>query len=323
MALRELGYVSPLLSNLAVDHSKEVRKGLIGSILFPRITVGKPSGKYAVFSAEDAYKVPDVSMAGERSRAPEFFTSGKMLDYATHRYGLKSFIDNADLEFMEGPFRLWERQQTEKLVGKLELAQEKRIANTVLALTGRSTTLSGTGTTKTNKWGSASSSAGGNPYEAIRDATGNLFYRPNLMVLPESVYDAIEYHPRLIDKLGEANLIKKVDEANLAKLFRIDRVIIAKGKADFSKRRSDGNVSVSNIWGNNVILAHVSHVWDEPCAGKTLVVKYVEADGQGYVVRTWDEEDGGVLGGEFVQVAHDVIELVVAEELIYAIKDVL
>jgi hypothetical protein len=60
-----------------------------------------------------------------------------MRDYATSRYGIKSFIDKADLEFMDGPFRLWERQKTEKLVGQLELAQEKRVADTVLALSGR------------------------------------------------------------------------------------------------------------------------------------------------------------------------------------------
>jgi hypothetical protein len=89
---RELGYVSPLLSSLAVDHAKEVRKGLIASILFPRISVGKPSGKYAVFDKENAYKVPDVTMAGERSRAREYFASGKMRDYAASRYGIKSFI---------------------------------------------------------------------------------------------------------------------------------------------------------------------------------------------------------------------------------------
>ncbi|MDR0708929.1 MAG: hypothetical protein LBF77_02550 [Spirochaetaceae bacterium] len=319
---RELGYVSPLLSNLAADYSKKVREGLIAPILFPRIQVGKPSGKYAVFSAENAYKVPDVTMAGERSRAHEFATSGKMKDYATSRYGLKSFIDKADLEFMDGPFKLWERQKTEMLVSKLELAQEKRLADTVLALSGRSTALSGTGTAKTNKWGSAGSAAGGDPHAAIKDAIAQLFFRPNLMILSESVYDAIEYHPRLLDKLGEANLIKKVDEANLAKLFRIDRVIIAKGKADFGKRDKDETLTVSSIWGNSVILAHTSDVWDEPCAGKTVSVKYTEADGQGYVVRTWDEEDGGLLGGEYVQVGHDVAELVVAEELIYSLKDV-
>jgi hypothetical protein len=320
---REFGYVSPLLSSLAVDHSKEVRKGLIASTLFPCITVGKPSGKYAVFSAENAYKVPDVTMAGERSRAHEFFSSGKMKDYATSRYGLKRFIDKADLEFMDGPFKLWERSHTEALVGKLELAQEKRVADTVLALSGRSTALSGTGIAKTNKWGDASEEAGGDPYGAIKDGIDKLFYRPNLMILPESVYDALEYHPRLVSKLGEVNLIRKVDETTLAKLFRIDRVIIAKGRADFSKRNSNESVNVASIWGNAVVLAYTSHVWDEPCAGKTLVVKYAEADGQGYVVRTWSEEDGGILGGEYVQVAHDVAELVIAEDLIYSIKDVL
>ncbi|MDR2784816.1 MAG: hypothetical protein LBB83_02760 [Treponema sp.] len=319
---RELGYVSPLLSNLAADYSKRVREGLIAPILFPRIQVGKPSGKYAVFSAENAYKVPDVTMAGERSRAHEFAASGKMKDYATSRYGLKSFIDKADLEFMDGPFKLWERQKTEMLVSKLELAQEKRLADTVLALAGRSTALSGTGIAKTNKWGSAGSAAGGDPHVAIKDAIAQLFFRPNLMILSESVYDAIEYHPRLLDKLGEANLIKKVDEANLAKLFRIDRVIIAKGKADFGKRDKDETLTVSSIWGSSVILAHTSDVWDEPCAGKTVSVKYTEADGQGYVVRTWDEKDGGLLGGEYVQVGHDVAELVVAEELLYSLKDV-
>jgi hypothetical protein len=319
---RALGYVSPLLSNLAVDYSKKVREGLVAPILFPQITVGKPSGKYATFSAENAYKVPDVTMAGERSRANEFATTGKMKDYATSRYGLKSFIDDGDLEFMDGPFRLWERRKTEMLVSKLELAQERRLADTVLGLTGRTTTLSGTGTAKTNKWGNASSSAGGDPDGAIKDAIDKLFFRPNLMIISESVYDALEYHPRLLNKLGEANLIKKVDEANLAKLFRIDRVIIARGKADFGKRNYEGTLTVSSIWGNSVVLAYTSDVWDDPCAGKTIAVKYAEADGQGYIVRTWNEEDGGLLGGEYVQVGHDVAELVVAEDLVYCLKDV-
>jgi hypothetical protein len=116
-----------------------------------------------------------------------------------------------------------------------------------------------------------------------------MYFRPNLMVIPEAVYDAIEFHPRLLDKLGEANLIKKVDKANLAKLFRIDRVIIAKGKADFSKRNEGKTLTLSGIWGNNVVLSYTSDIWDEPCAGKTLIVNYPQADNSGYVVRTWDE----------------------------------
>lgn len=320
---REKGFVSPLLSNLASDHSTKAREGLVGPIIFPRIPVGKPSGKYATFSAETAFKVPDTTMAGERARAAEFAAAGEMVSFATSAHGLKSFIDEADLEFMDGPFKLWERRKVELLTAKLELAQEKRIADTILALAGRSATLSGTGTAKTNKWANASDTIGGDPYAAIVDAIAALFYRPNLMVIPEAVYDAIEFHPRLISKLGEANLVKKVDEANLSKLFRIDRVVIAKGKADFGKRNSSKTVTLSGLWGNNVVLAYASDVWDEPCAGKTVSVNYPQADNNGFVVRTWDEEDGGVLGGEYVQVAHDTAELVVAPELIYSIKDVL
>jgi hypothetical protein len=100
---RKYGYVNPLLSNLAVDYSKKVREGLIGSILFPRIPVPKPSGQYAIFDKEDAFKVPDATMAGERAQANEFAASGKKANYATTPYGLKMFTDDADLEFMDGP----------------------------------------------------------------------------------------------------------------------------------------------------------------------------------------------------------------------------
>jgi len=316
---RKYGYTNPLLSNLAVDYSQTVREGLVGPIVFPRIPVPKPSGKYAKFDKEAAFKVPDTTMAGERSQANEFHVSAKKADYVTTPHGLKVFIDDEDLEFMDGPFKTWEKRHTEAIVSKLELSQEKRIADKILNLAGRSTTLTGTEDTKGNKWKNGK----GDPYEDIKDAIEKLFYRPNLLLFNESIYDTLEYHPKLLIKLGEANLIKKVDEATLAKLFRIDRVIIAKGRADFGKRNEAGSVNPKNIWGDSVILAHTNDQWDQPCAGKTFCLQYKEADNQGYVVRTWDEEDGGVLGGEYIQVAHSTDEAVICEDLIYTIKEVL
>jgi hypothetical protein len=316
---RKYGYINQLLSNLAVDHSRAVRTGLVGPILLPRIPVPRPSGQYAIYDKETAFIVPDVTMAGERSQANEFSASAKKEKYATVPHGLKAFIDAAELEFMEGPFRVWELRKTELLVSKLELAQEKRIADKLLYLDGRSTTLSGSGDGAGNKW----ANGGGDPFKAINAAIAQFFYRPNVMVFNEVIYAALEYHPKLIAKLGEANLIKKVDEANLAKLFRIDRVIISKGRADFGKRNNAASVTPTDIWGDALILAHTSDEWDAPCAGKTLCLQYQEADSDGYVVRTWDEEDGGVLGGEYVQVAHETDELIVCPELVYTIKGAL
>jgi hypothetical protein len=110
---------------------------------------------------------------------------------------------------------MWERRKVEMPASKPEPAQEKRVADAALNLTGRSTAMSGTGTGAGKKWSGAISTA----------AIGQMFFRPNLLILPEAVYDVLEYRPRLLDKPGEANL---------AKLFRINKVVIAKGRADFS-----------------------------------------------------------------------------------------
>jgi hypothetical protein len=320
---RDKGYVSPLLSNLAVDYGAKAREGLVAPLLFPRITVPKPTGKYATFDKSNIYKVADDTMAGERAQANEIASAGKMVRFQTEQHALKSFIDQGDLEFMDGPFKLWEERKTDMLTGQLELNQEKRTADTVLNLPNRSASLSGTGTAATNKWSNASDSTGGDPFTAIKSGIDQCFYRPNLMVLAQSVFDALEYHPVLLKKLGEANMIKKVDEDTLAKLFRVDKVVIAQGRADFGKKNKDNNLSVAGIWGNSLIMAYVDSIWDNPCCGKTVAVQYKEADNAGYIVRTWDEQDGGLLGGEYIQVGQDTEVLVVCNELIYTLKDVL
>jgi hypothetical protein len=199
------------LSNLATDYARKAREGLVAPVLFPRIPAGKPSGKYAVFDAEPAYKAPDVTMAGERSRATEFASSGVMKSYAAGRCGLKPFIGRAGLEFLEGPFKLRERRKTGEPAGKLELAgrlepaQEKRIAAAVQPLSGRAAAPP-----------AKRSGAAGNPRTDIKDA--------------------VEYRPKLLEKPGGADMIKKAGGTALGKLFRIGRAVTAKGRADFGKR---------------------------------------------------------------------------------------
>jgi hypothetical protein len=95
-----------------------------------------------------------------------------------------------------------------------------------------------------------------------------MFFRPNLLILPEAVYDALEYHPRLLDKLGKANLIKKVDEANLAKLFRIDKVVTAKGRARADALRHLGEQRGALVYERNAGRA-VRGVWPRLASGLT------------------------------------------------------
>lgn len=54
----------------------------------------------------------------------------------------------------------------------------------------------------------------------------------------------------LLAKLGEANMIKKVDEDTLAKLFRVEKVIRAEGKADVGKKKEDNSLTLAQLWGD-------------------------------------------------------------------------
>lgn len=315
---RTIEYIATLETAFANDYSLIAREGLIGPIIAPRVGVSKPEGIYYTYTKDQAYKVVDDTFA-ETGEAKNITIAGTPCTYKTTPRGNKILIRLDEQRFKDGPFVKADKDFIMAIVDNIEKNQEKRIRDKFLNLPGRSISLTGTGSNKTNKW----TNGGGNPFEVIKDAIHSCFYRPNVMVIPESVFDAIEYHPVLIQKLGEANMVKKVDEETLSKLFRIDKVIIAKGKADFDKRKEDKSVNPQYIWGNNVLLTYVDARKDAPCGMKTIIVEYPEANNAGYIVRKWDAPTKGILGGYEIQVACDIEELVIAPELCFAITDVI
>jgi len=118
-------------------------------------------------------------------------------------------------------------------------------------------------------------------------------------------------------------MIKKINEETLAKLFRVNEVIIASGKGDNSKFNKNESVNPQLFWGNNVVFGFFDSRKDVPCSGKTFVVKYAESDGNGYVVRKWEESKKGILGGSEIQVGCNMDEYIVSNDLIYSIQDVI
>ncbi|MBN2546561.1 MAG: hypothetical protein JXB50_12245 [Spirochaetes bacterium] len=315
---RDIEYIAQLETALANDYSVKSREGLVGAVIAPRVGMTRPEGSYYTFTKEQAYKVTDDTLS-ETGEAKNLTIAGTPETYKTIQRGNKILIKNDEKRFKIGPFIKADKDFIQKIVDNIEKNQERRIRDKFLGLSGRSAVLSGTGSAKTNKW----ASNGGDPFLAIQDAIKACFYRPNLMVVPEGVFDVLEFHSILLAKLGEANMIKKVSEETLAKLFRIDRVVIAKGKADFGKQKADKSVDPSVIWGNNVMFTYTDSRKDVPCGMKSLIVEYAEADGAGYVVRKWDEPKKGILGGYEIQVACDISEHVISSDLCYSIQEVL
>jgi len=314
----EKGFVDPLLTNVAIDYSVKAKEGLVADKIMPILGVSKPAGTFFKYSKEQSYKMTDDTFS-ESGEAKELKRHGEKVAYACTSRGNKTFIDKDEERFKEGPFVRAELDFVKDIVLNIERNREIRVRDKILNLSGRSVSLTGTGSAKTNKW----LSNGGDPFTAIQDALKACFYRPNIMMLTEPVFDALEYHSILLEKLGEANMIKKINEETLAKLFRVNEIIIASGKGDNSKFKKDGSVNPQLFWGNNVVFGYFDSRKDVPCSGKTFVVKYAESDGNGYVVRKWEEPKKGILGGSEIQVGCSMEEYIISEDLIYSIQDVL
>lgn len=312
----EKGYIDPLLTGIANDYSVKAREGLIAELILPTVKVSKPSGYFFTYTKEQAYKYSDDTMS-EDGEAKEIKRHGTKTPYYCQPRGNKTFVSKDEEVFKEGPFVRADIDFVKDIILNIERNREVRTRDRILNLPGRSVALSGNGSGKANKWTNGS----GDPFLAIQDAIKELFYRPNKMIISESVFDVLEFHPKLLEKLGEANMVKKVNEETLSKLFRVDKVIIAGGKGDSSKFNKDSTVNPTLFWGNNVILAYVDDRKDAPCVGHTFVVALPEADNKGYVVRKYDDNTRGVLGGHIVQVGCYMDEMIVCPDLVYSIKD--
>ena len=314
------GYVDPLLSNLAVDYSARARADLVAPRLFPRIGVDKPSGYYPEMSKEDVYRVVDTRMSRNKGQANDVTLDGNLVPYATEAHGLKRTVSRAKDANADTPFNAAGRDVVQYLVGKLEQAQESRVVTLVTELRGSTTKLAGAGSAVANIW----KDGGGKPLDMIEEKASALLLRPNICIMSRSVYTALKNHPDVIERLPNTSVQYASTEA-LAMLLDVPEVVVADGKGAIGKKTHAGDAAIKSLWTDVLVLARVddSTSLQEPCCGKTVQVNYPQADGAGYVVSTWDENDYGVSGGTTYKVAHDVQELVIAKDLIHTITGIL
>lgn len=306
--------VDKLLTGYAVDYSKRIAKGLVADILFPTVKVDEPSGKFQVFGI-DAERIPDTALASNGGSAKAVSFKATTKQYSCEDHALKENVDKKKLEYTEGAFAVFEKKKVDIITKQLRLAREKKTKEKLFGVSGRSQALSGT-TGNTAKWAGGK----GEPVLVIKAAIEKLAYRPNTMVIAESVFDTLEFHPKVLAALGEINTIKQVTPEILGKIFRIENVLIAKGKADFGNRKADNTVASSSIWGNTIVLAYVSEEENEPCVGKTFKEKQ-DAQGNEYLVRKWDSDEGGLKGSRTVQVGTSYDVNLVCEDMFWLIKD--
>lgn len=288
----------------------------IAPIICPPVPVGKQSDKYFVIDPDSWLRLPDTRRSPKAAPA-QFDWKVSSDSYFSDNYALRG--DNAfeDLANEDASISLRETT-TQVIVDALMRDYENRVATTITSVTnvGSGVVLSGV-----NKW---SDFVGSDPIADV--TTGHAFIRQktglvaNTMVIDQDTYNVVRRHPLLLDmfKYTSGGL---VNDEQLRSVFGVDQILIGKGVKN--NALEGATASMTNIWGNNVVLARVVPAVTKQTATFMLGFRWQPANipGPFQVLRYNDADPGKKI--EWVEAGYYQDEKIVAKNLAYAITTTL
>lgn len=305
------------LSNLAISAFNDGSEGYVADQLFPAIPVGKQSDKYYILTPGSFLRTGDDLRAPKtKARRIEFDVSSD--SYFADNRALAN--ENALEDLANADQALMLRENSVRLVtGQLRRNQEIRIANTVTSISNIG---SGVALTGGNKWSDALNS---NPiadvttaHAFIRNTTG---LRANTLVMDTDTIQVLRTHPRLLD-MYKYTSGGQVTNEQLAAVFRVSRILEASGIKE--NALEGGTSSLTNIWPNVAVLAHVGPATGMQSAVPGLRFRWrpegIDTDFQ--VIRGV-EAGAGSRKVEIVEANYYQAEKIVARNLAYAITGTL
>lgn len=238
------------LSNFAVSAFARGAEGFVGNDLFPFVPVEKQSNRYYVIDKAAFLRNVDARRSPKtKSKEVEFRVSSE--PYYADNFALHTKISAEDLANEDNAIRL-RQNGTSLITTNLLRAQEIRIANLVTT----SGNLGGA-LVPASKWSSLGAGTS-NPLTDVQSAhafiqrtTGLV---ANTMVLDWDTFQSVRRHADILD-MYKYTSGGQVTEEQLASVFKVRRLLIAQGVVE--NALEGGTTSMTNIWGNVAILAHL------------------------------------------------------------------
>tara|TARA_Y100000310_G_scaffold171492_2_gene171689 strand:+ start:3146 stop:4132 length:987 start_codon:yes stop_codon:yes gene_type:complete len=301
------------MSNMAVRAFNDNVDDFIGAKLVPAVPVGKQSDKYYTISKGDFLRVQTALRAPKtKARRVEFDVSSD--SFFADNFALAN--ENALEDMANHDTAIQLRENSVSLITTdLLRDQEDRIA-TLLTTAGNL----GSGTTLTgaNQW---TDFTGSDPIADV--TTGHAYIRAqtglvaNTMMMDYDTAQIVRRHPLLLDmyKHTQAGMVSM---DNLKDVFGVKDIHV--GMAVKENALEGGTSSITNIWGNNALLAHIG-----PATGlqtKSLALRFqwrpagFPADFQ---VERMTVNGAGTEKVEVIEAGHFQDEKVIASELGYLI----
>ena len=247
---RDAYFDAPLTNVTIAAFAKTAeQQGYIAQDIFPSVPATRQSGKYWVVDTDSWLRVPDTRRAPKtRPNRVDFKVSSDA--YFADNYALASELAKEDLANADGALQLRENSAQVALSGLLQ-DLEMRVANIVT-----SSTNVGSGVTVGSKWSDLTNS---NPLVDI--TTAHAFIRSqtglvaNTLIMDEDTFQTLRRHSKILElyKYTSGGLL---NDDQIAAAMGVQRIL--HGRA-IKNNALEGPVgSLTNVWGNNALLAYVA-----------------------------------------------------------------
>jgi hypothetical protein len=303
-------YFDAPLTNLTIAAFPKTaeQQGYIAGELFPVVPAPKQSGKYYTLSTEEWLRVPDTLRAPKtRPKRVDFRVSSD--GYYADNYALASELAKEDLANADAAIQLRENAAMIALMGLLQ-DLEVRVANLVT-----SSTNVGSGVTVSSKWSDLTNS---NPMVDISTAhafiRGQTGLKANTLVMDEDTFQALRKHSKLLElyKYTSGGLL---NEEQVALAMDVQRIY--HGRAIRNWTQEGATMSLSNVWGNNALLAYIGPVTGLQTATLGLQIRWTpEGIPAPFQIFRYDDPDPGKKI-EVVEAGYYQDEKIVAKNLGY------
>lgn len=303
------------LSNIAVSAFSDGTDEFIAEQLFPMVPVSKQSNRYYIIDKQAFLSIPDAKRA-PRAKAGrvEFKVSSNA--YFADNYALAAENALEDLQNADDPIRL--RENSVRLVTtNLRRDQENRIASLITSISNIG---SGVQLTGTDKWGDSNSDPIAHvntAAEFIRSRTGLV---ANTMVMDWNTLQIVRRHPLLLD-MYKYTSGGQLSNDQLREIFQVGRLLIGKGVKE--NALEGGTSSMTNIWGNNVLLCHVGMATGMQSQTFGLRFRWRVGGMPDFQVKRATYNMAGQGNTEIVETGYFQDEKIVATDLAYCIQNTL
>lgn len=306
-------HVDVPLANIAIK-AFQGAGSYIAQSLFPIVSVAKQSDKYYTIDKDSWLHIPHTLRAPKTApRRIEFKVSSD--SYYCDNYALAG--SNALEDLANADMAIMLRENTSQIVvDALMRDYENRVASMVTSGTNLGSYVALTGTAK---WSDFVNS------DPIADVTtGHAFIRlntglsANTLVVDKDTIAVVRRHPMLLD-LYKYTSGGQLNMDQLKEVFGVSNVLIGEGIKNNALENAAS--SITNIWGNNVLLARVVPAVSRQSETFGLSFRWTPAGMPApMTVRRYSDPDPGK-GVEIIDIGYYQDEKIVAPSLCFGILD--